>query len=173
MIHSHRSCDDIVMTRTNYSSSIRRITIRCTRSRGPRGFFCLQDFRRGPVIVVVIRLRYSSATLRRCHVYPNSTASPSTSTSATTIRRISTRSTVIPRRSSKFAPVLYWRVGYHAELRSLLPNGASFTAKPCLQTGLWPKHSNRCCQSNRWTDDHDPSHSQRKTCWTNFAICSV
>ncbi len=29
----------------------RRITIRCTRSRGPRGFFCLHDFRRGPVNV--------------------------------------------------------------------------------------------------------------------------
>ncbi len=112
---------------------------------------------------------YTSAMLR----FPDSTASPSTSTTATTIRRISTRSTVIPKRSSKFAPVLYWRVGYHAELRSLLPNGASFTAKPCLQTGLWPKHSNRCCQSNRWTDDHDPSHSQCKTCWTNFAICTV
>ena len=35
----------------------RRITIRCTRSRGPRGFFCLQDFRRGPVNVAVIHLR--------------------------------------------------------------------------------------------------------------------
>ena len=35
----------------------RRITIRCTRSRGPRGFFCLQDFRRGPVIVDVITLK--------------------------------------------------------------------------------------------------------------------
>ena len=33
----------------------RRITIRCTRSRGPRGFFCLQVFRRGPVNVAVIR----------------------------------------------------------------------------------------------------------------------
>ena len=32
------------------------ITIRCTRSRGPRGFFCLQVDRRGPVIVDVIRL---------------------------------------------------------------------------------------------------------------------
>ena len=35
---------------------IRVITIRCTRSRGPRGFFCLQDVRRGPVNVDVIRL---------------------------------------------------------------------------------------------------------------------
>ena len=33
----------------------RGITIRCTRSRGPRGFFCLQVDRRGPVIVAVIR----------------------------------------------------------------------------------------------------------------------
>ena len=32
------------------------ITIRCTRSRGPRGFFCLQVFRRGPVNVAVIPL---------------------------------------------------------------------------------------------------------------------
>ena len=30
------------------------ITISCTRSRGPRGFSCLQDFRRGPVNVDVI-----------------------------------------------------------------------------------------------------------------------
>ena len=35
----------------------RVITIRCTRSRGPRGFFCLHDFRRGPVNVAVIGLR--------------------------------------------------------------------------------------------------------------------
>ena len=35
----------------------RRITIRCTRSRGPRGFFCLQVDRRGPVIVAVITLK--------------------------------------------------------------------------------------------------------------------
>ena len=35
----------------------RGITIRCTRSRGPRGFFCLQVDRRGPVIVAVITLR--------------------------------------------------------------------------------------------------------------------
>ena len=34
----------------------RQITIRCTRSRGPRGFFCLQVNRRGPVNVDVIRL---------------------------------------------------------------------------------------------------------------------
>ena len=34
----------------------RVITIRCTRSRGPRGFFCLQDVRRGPVNVAVIAL---------------------------------------------------------------------------------------------------------------------
>lgn len=32
------------------------ITIRCTRSRGPRGFFCLHVFRRGPVNVDVMRL---------------------------------------------------------------------------------------------------------------------
>ena len=32
------------------------ITIRCTRSRGPRVFFCLHDFRRGPVNVAVIPL---------------------------------------------------------------------------------------------------------------------
>ena len=37
----------------------RGITIRCTRSRGPRGFFCLQAFRRGPVIVDVITLNQS------------------------------------------------------------------------------------------------------------------
>ena len=36
-------------------SSCRVITTRCTRSRGPRGFFCLQVVRRGPVIVDVIR----------------------------------------------------------------------------------------------------------------------
>ena len=34
----------------------RVITIRCTRSRGPRGFFCLHDVRRGPVNVAVIPL---------------------------------------------------------------------------------------------------------------------
>ena len=34
--------------------ALRVITIRCTRSRGPRGFFCLQVDRRGPVIVDVI-----------------------------------------------------------------------------------------------------------------------
>ena len=34
----------------------RVITIRCTRSRGPRGVFCLQVDRRGPVIVAVIPL---------------------------------------------------------------------------------------------------------------------
>ena len=33
------------------------ITIRCTRSRGPRGSFCLQVDRRGPVIVAVIPLK--------------------------------------------------------------------------------------------------------------------
>ena len=32
------------------------ITIRCTRSRGPRGFFCLHVLRRGPVNVDVIPL---------------------------------------------------------------------------------------------------------------------
>ena len=36
----------------------RVITIRCTRSRGPRGFFCLQVDRRGPVIVDVIHLAF-------------------------------------------------------------------------------------------------------------------
>ena len=35
------------------------ITIRCTRNRGPRGFFCLQDVRRGPVNVAVIGLSQS------------------------------------------------------------------------------------------------------------------
>ena len=30
--------------------------MRCTRSRGPRGFFCLQDIRRGPVNVDVMSL---------------------------------------------------------------------------------------------------------------------
>jgi len=35
----------------------RVITIPCTRSRGPRGFFCLQVDRRGPVIVDVITLK--------------------------------------------------------------------------------------------------------------------
>ena len=34
----------------------RGITIRCTRSCGPHGFFCLQVFRRGPVIADVITL---------------------------------------------------------------------------------------------------------------------
>ena len=34
----------------------RWITIRCKRNRGPRGFFCLQDFRRGLVNVAVIGL---------------------------------------------------------------------------------------------------------------------
>ena len=34
----------------------RPITIRCTLSRGPRGFFCLHDVRRGPVNVAVIGL---------------------------------------------------------------------------------------------------------------------
>jgi len=36
------------------------ITIRCTRSRGPRGFFYLHVDRRGPVIVDVIPLGYST-----------------------------------------------------------------------------------------------------------------
>ena len=46
------------------------ITIRCTRSRGPRGFFCLQVFRRGPVNVAVIlpvdlaRIRSRRRTLK-------------------------------------------------------------------------------------------------------------
>ena len=35
--------------------------MRCTRSRGPRGFFCLHDFRRGPVNVAVITLSCSIA----------------------------------------------------------------------------------------------------------------
>ena len=39
------------------------ITIRCTRSRGPRGFFCLQVDRRGPVIVDVIPLNHSKRTM--------------------------------------------------------------------------------------------------------------
>ena len=43
------------------------ITILCTRSRGPRGFFCLHDFRRGPVNVAVIlletRVNYRLKTL--------------------------------------------------------------------------------------------------------------
>ena len=34
----------------------RVITIRCTRSRGPRGFLYLHDVRRGPVNVAVIGL---------------------------------------------------------------------------------------------------------------------
>ena len=38
------------------------ITIRCTRSRGPRGFSCLHDFRRGPVNVAVITLERLSHT---------------------------------------------------------------------------------------------------------------
>ncbi|QEG22710.1 hypothetical protein MFFC18_25930 [Mariniblastus fucicola] len=38
------------------------ITIRCTRSRGPRGFFCLQVFRRGPVNVAVILRSYRAPT---------------------------------------------------------------------------------------------------------------
>ena len=41
----------------------RRITIRCTRSRGPRGFFCLQVDRRGPVIADVMRLKRMDAGL--------------------------------------------------------------------------------------------------------------
>ena len=40
------------------------ITIRCTRSRGPRGFFCLHVFRRGPVNVDVIPLN-QQVTLKR------------------------------------------------------------------------------------------------------------
>ena len=43
----------------NGTSALRPITIRCTRSRGPRGFFCLHVFRRGPVNVAVIRLNQS------------------------------------------------------------------------------------------------------------------
>ena len=42
---------------TEDQRGLRRITIRCTRRRGPRGFFCLHDFRRGPVNVAVITLR--------------------------------------------------------------------------------------------------------------------
>ena len=45
-------------------SLIGRITIRCTRSRGPSGFFCLQDFRRGPVNVAVIGLVHISLRQR-------------------------------------------------------------------------------------------------------------
>ena len=36
------------------SGQLAMITMGCTRSRGPRGFFCLQDVRRGPVNVDVI-----------------------------------------------------------------------------------------------------------------------
>ena len=39
------------------SSQISGITIRCAWSRGPRGFFCLQVDRRGPVIVDVMRFK--------------------------------------------------------------------------------------------------------------------
>ena len=39
----------------------RRITIRCTRSRGPRGSFCLHDVRRGPVNVAVMPPRNMKA----------------------------------------------------------------------------------------------------------------
>ena len=38
------------------SHTRRVITIRCTRSRGPRGFFCLRGVCRGPVNVAVIPL---------------------------------------------------------------------------------------------------------------------
>ena len=48
---------------TSDLNSRRHITIRCTRSRGPRGFFCLQVVRRGPVIVAVIPLEHCLALL--------------------------------------------------------------------------------------------------------------
>ena len=53
------------------------ITIRCTRSRGPGGFFCLQVDRRGPVIVDVIRLL---SALPRMNPYtpPNEQSNQST-----------------------------------------------------------------------------------------------
>ena len=44
------------------------ITIRCTRSRGPRGFFCLQDVCRGPVNVAVIQLDESHGNQSRLGV---------------------------------------------------------------------------------------------------------
>ena len=44
--------------------AIRGITIRCTRSRGPRGFFCLHVFSRGPVNVDVMPLERSAWTER-------------------------------------------------------------------------------------------------------------
>ena len=50
-----RNCQ--IKTESPEAYPIRRITIRCTRSRGPRGFFCLQDVRRGPVNVAVIPRR--------------------------------------------------------------------------------------------------------------------
>ena len=52
----------------------RGITIRCTRSRGPRGFFCLQDFRRGPVIVAVISL--SRSLLQNTQAMPSKQLHP-------------------------------------------------------------------------------------------------
>ena len=45
-------------TRFRPTTQNRQITIRCTRSRGPRGFYCLQVDRRGPVIVDVIPLTH-------------------------------------------------------------------------------------------------------------------
>ena len=49
------------MGNTNACDANGVITIRCTRSRGPRGFFCLQDVRRGPVNVDVIQLQNADA----------------------------------------------------------------------------------------------------------------
>ena len=55
-VRGHRKRWQAVLPMEHKSVIQRRIIIRCTRSRGPRGFFCLQVFRRGPVNVAVIHL---------------------------------------------------------------------------------------------------------------------
>ena len=52
---NHRNAIDST-TKLQALPGNRGITIRCTQSRGPRGFFSMQVDRRGPVIVDVIRL---------------------------------------------------------------------------------------------------------------------
>ena len=62
-VRGHRKRWQAVLPMEHKSVIQRRITIRCTRSRGPRGFFCLQVFRRGPVNVAVIPLKLMLETL--------------------------------------------------------------------------------------------------------------
>ena len=57
MAESLRSLENDLKVARKNEATTSGITKGCTRSRGPRGFFCLQGFRRGPVNVAVITLK--------------------------------------------------------------------------------------------------------------------